>query len=454
MFFLAGCAEDNSISGSRLEPDEPLPYPEGGRGVSSDAGPGFDAGTVSSQPDAGADICIPDPCEGVVDPRIPREAYGEEALCFSFARVQNQVGLTGSGQYWRLRVVDFDLDSRPDIHLLRHVGGDQLFHNTPSGFMNVAAVRGLVLPGHNRDAVWKDADGDGDSDVFVAAEEGSRLYVQDAAGNFDPSESLSNPEFATTAAWLGDSVLLGTENGLRFLRFGRDNAFPASRDAAWNAGFIDPGEASALAVADYDGDGYEDVYVANNPGQDRLYRSLGDGTYESVEASLGLAARGNSIDAKWVRFQGERLPSLYVSSWDGSNFQYINNQDGTFREASGEHGLRDPGRTTVSTWGDFTQDIRVAAAHALRPAGYLGRDGQQNLLYIPVVGEDRTTVLHYMETAFPLEMGIDETTMGAEWFDDNGDGLLDLIVATYEGGLYLFKNRSHLVTTCPVEAIP
>lgn len=291
-------------------------------------------------------------------------------------------------------------------------------------------------------------------DVFIAGEEGSDLYLQNASGNFVNSDRISNSEFATAAAWLGNNILLGTENGLRYLRQNEENEFPASRDAAWDAGFVDPGEAYDIAVADYDGDGNEDVYVANNPGQDRLYRGLEDGTYASVEESLGLGSLGNSIDAEWTRFEGESLPSLYVSSWDGSNFQYINNQDGTFTEMSGEYGLRDPGRTTVSTWGDITQDIRTADPGAQRPAGYLGRDGQPNLLYIPVLEGDDHRVVRYLETAFPLGMAIEATTMDAAWFDYNGDGLLDLAVATYEGGLYLFENRTHLVSTCLKEAIP
>lgn len=439
----SGCSDDNPLEGPELDPDKPLPFPDGGVDVQD--GP---------PPDVGVDACISDPCEGVVDPRVSREELGEEELCFSFAEVQGEAGLSGFGIYWRLQAIDFDQDGWPDIHLLRHNGPDQLYWNNGVEFENVAAARGLDLFTNSRDAVWKDADGDGDLDVFVAGEAGSGLYLQDVSGSFSASNLMSNSEFATSAAWVGINVLLGTENGLRFLLQGEENEFPASRDAAWGAGFIDPSEAYALAVADYDGDGNEDVYVANNPGQDRLYRSLGDGTFESVEEILGLGSLGNSIDAKWVRFEGEALPSLYVASWDGSNFQYINNQDGTFTESSGEHGIRDPGHTTVSAWGDITQIIQTTDGAALRPSGYLGRDGEQNLLYIPVFKGDGNQVDHYLETAFPLGMAITATTMGAEWLDRNGDGLLDLVVATYEGSLLLFENRTHFVSTCPEEVIP
>ncbi len=443
----SGCSKDNSLTGSELDPDDPLPFPdEGGDGLG-------EGGKISLPPDMGADACIPETCDGVVDPRIPREKLGGEALCFSFAEVQGTTGLLGSGTYWGLRVTDFNLDGRFDLHLLRHNNPDQLYRNTEDGFENVAVARGLALSGNSRDAVWKDADEDGDIDVFVAGEEGSDLYLQNASGNFSASNLISNSEFATAAAWLGTDLFLGTENGLRLLRQGEENELPGSRDAAWAAGFVDAGEAYALAVDDYDGDGNEDAYVANNPGQDRLYLGLGNGLYESVEESLGLGSLGNSIDAKWVRFWGERFPSLYTSSWDGSNFQYINNQDGTFTESSGEYGIRDPGPTTVSTWGDITQNILTTDPRMLRPSGYLGRDNQQNLLYIPILEGDDNRVVRYMETAFPLGMAIEATTMDAEWFDYNGDGLLDLAVVTYEGGLFLFENRTHGIATCPKEAI-
>lgn len=441
-----GCSDDNPLTGPELDPDKPLPFPD--EGVD-----GLQDGGASLPPDMGADACVPDPCDGVVDPRVSREELGGDTLCFSFAEVQGETGLIGSGTYWRLRVADFDQDGWPDLHLSRHADPDQLFRNNGDSFENVASARGLALTGNSRDSAWKDADGDEDLDVFVAGEEGSDLYLQNVSGNFSPSNRMLNSEFATAATWLGTNILLGTENGIRYLRQGEENEFPASRDAAWDAGIIDPGEAYDFAVADYDGDANEDVYVANNPGQDRLYRNLGDGTYESVEESLGMGSLGNSIDAKWVRFQGEVLPSLYVSSWDGSNFQYVNNQDGTFTESSGEYGIRDPGPTTVSTWGDIVQNIATTNPSALRPAGYLGRDSQQNLLYIPVLEGDENRVVRYMETAFPLGMAMEATTMGAEWFDYNGDGLLDIAVVTYEGGLFLFENRTHFISTCPKEAI-
>ena len=430
-----------------LKPDKPLPFPEEEEVV--------DAGSVSGAMDGGEEpaSCIPDSCEGVIDPRLPLDSRGEEALCFSFAPVSPRVGLTGLSGYWRLRVIDFDRDGRPDLHLLRNNARDQLFQNGEEGFTDVAPIVGIDLLVNSRDAIWKDEEGDGDMDLFIASEEGGYLLLQNEEGRFVASDSIVIAEPTTAAVWLGRNILLGTENGLRLLRPHEQNTFPAARDRAWSSGFVDSGEAAALVAADYDGDGDDDVYVANNPGPDRLYRNLGGDLFESVEESLGIGSLGNSTDAQWIKISGEPLPSLYVSSWDGSNFLYINNQDGTFTEKSAEYGLRDPGHTTISAWGDIEQNIDETDAADLRPAVYLGRDGGPNLLYLPVLDENRH-VLHYIETAAPLGMAMEATTVGAAWFDYNRDGLLDLAVATYEGGLYLFENRTHSVLTCPEEAIP
>jgi len=94
---------------------------------------------------------------------------------------------------------------------------------------------------------------------------------------------------------------------------------------------------SAAAAADYDGDGWIDLYVTSSRRgtPNRLYRNRGDGTFEEVAAAAGLAAandrRGASMDAVWGDVDNDGRPDLYLVRW-GTDSLYHNQGDGTFTE--------------------------------------------------------------------------------------------------------------------------
>ena len=113
------------------------------------------------------------------------------------------------------------------------------------------------------------------------------------------------------------------------------------------------------AAADYDGDGWTDIYVANSKGPNALYQNDGDGTFTEVAASAGVDdpdSRSNA--AGWGDYDNDGNIDLFVTNF-GTSKLFRNNGDGTFMDVTEEAGVKDPNvqhRTTGVAWGDYNQD--------------------------------------------------------------------------------------------------
>lgn len=336
---------------------------------------------------------------------------------------------------------DYNQDGLEDLFFLNSGASNQMFENTEGNFVDVTDSTGLGADGDSIDAAWNDYDSDGDLDLLLVGSNGSELYANNS-GTFEPvpeSEGIHDANSGRAASWLDNGALLLTENGTRFYRYEGGNQFTLATD---DVHLDDPGDGSAIASADYDGDGLTDVYVANNTGVNRLFQNKGDGTYLSTEDAVGISLYENtgSTDAQWVQFIGESLPSLYVANWNGVNQLYQNNQNSTFTDVAASLSINDAGQTTTVAWGDFLNEGK--------PSLFLGRWQQNSLLYVPVYDKSGK-VIDYYETAHPVEMDTIGMTIGSHWLDYDNDGDLDLVVVMKDGGEKLFTNNTSQVTLCP-----
>lgn len=441
----AGSLWAGGCSSQPLEPYQPLPFDGGAPwspdAESTDAQPFHRDVSTDAPPDDMADAgsCLPDLCRSNVILRGRSGLGMTEGICLEFEETHASVGLAGTSNHSGVSVTEYDGDGRPDIYLLRSVGTNQMFRNTGGAFSEDPRLDLRQGPG-SRDAVWGDFDGDGDSDLFLVSAMESRLYQRDV-GSFVVSPfgtGIHNMEPGRTAVWLGAHLYLATENGTRFYRHLGGGRF---EEAARTVGLDDPGDGSAIAVADYDGDGHDDIYLANTTGSNRLFRDRGDGAYESTETATGAVGPGSSTDATWVRIQEEARPSLYVANYAGGNQLYRNDGSGNFSDQAGILGVRDPGNTTRVAWGDFAGDRR--------PSLFLGRWDQPNLFYVPVL-DASGAVTRYIESAHPLGMDLAARTVGAKALDYDGDSLPDLLVV-FTTGLRLYHNISRTIRLCPEE---
>ncbi len=118
---------------------------------------------------------------------------------------------------------------------------------------------------------------------------------------------------------------------------------------------------AAAAVADYDGDGLEDLFVTDSAedGRNHLYRNLGDFRFEDRAEAAGVA-RGNdagnaSADALWFDFDGDGDPDLLVVRF-GHNLLYRNDGDGTFTDVSAAAGLVRYANSITAVAFDYDRD--------------------------------------------------------------------------------------------------
>ncbi|MCQ3975047.1 MAG: hypothetical protein DPW09_16530 [Anaerolineae bacterium] len=191
------------------------------------------------------------------------------------------------------------------------------------------------------------------------------------------------------------------------------------------------------AWADYDGDGYQDLYAGNHFGSPNLYHNNGNGTFTDQRAPAGLNPGPDDWHgAAWGDYNNDGRLDLYAAvgeAVNGSDF-YVNNGDGTFTERASDFGIKnDPGRGREPVWVDYDRDgdldIFVAnAAKTTAPTVLYRNDGSGNFTDVAI------------QSAVALTSGVES----AAWADYDGDGYTDFMMTELGGaggiGYRLYRN--------------
>jgi enediyne biosynthesis protein E4 len=171
-------------------------------------------------------------------------------------------------------VADYDNDGREDIYITA-LEGDRLFHNEGNGkFRDVTTASGIRNANFGTSAAWLDYDKDGKADLFVAN------YVQwTQKGDLWCSLDGATKSYCTPESYKGtSSKLYRNLGGGKF------------EDVTQKAGVGDPTSKSlGIAVLDFNGDGWPDLFVANDTQPNKLYRNRGNGTFVEEAVAAGVA---------------------------------------------------------------------------------------------------------------------------------------------------------------------
>jgi len=188
------------------------------------------------------------------------------------------------------------------------------------------------------------------------------------------------------------------------------------------AGVEDQGYGTGAAVADYDGDGWLDLYLTNF-GSNRLFRNQGDGTFQDLTQQAGLHNPiGKGMSAIWSDYDNDGDPDLFVANDGTENFLYQNNNDGTFQDLAWLAGV------------DCDDHGNMQGSMGLDLADY-DNDGYPDLLVTNFQRQLNTLYRNegngfFNDISFPSGLGysLPFVSWGTGFFDFNNDGFLDLFI--------------------------
>ncbi len=257
----------------------------------------------------------------------------------TFTDVTAAIGIHSDGTFFfGVAVGDYDNDGYPDIYMTgyRH---SVLYHNNGDGtFTDVTAKAGVGNDGNwGTAAGWFDYDRDGKLDLLVAN------YVQydvdhpTVCGDFRPGYQ----DLPQVSSYCHPDNFDGTSP-----RLYHNNGDGTFTDVTEKAGLINKdGKSLAVVLADLNGDGWPDIFIANDTQRNFLYLNNGDGTFRDVSYTSGAGfsedgrpEAGMSADAADLRNNGRM--DLFVSHLDFElNRLYFSNGDGTYTDATITSGI-------------------------------------------------------------------------------------------------------------------
>ena len=329
---------------------------------------------------------------------IPPAAFESSEDVGRFVDVAPRAGLQSVAMSGGVIVDDFDRDGRLDIvtSSIDSCAPLRLFRRNDDGtFTDRAAQAGLATQLGGLNIVQTDYNNDGHLDILVLR------------GGWETPQRKS---------------LL------------RNNGNGTFTDVTVASGLAKTPTGTQAAVwTDIDNDGFLDLFVGNENGPAQLFHNNRNGTFDDIAEKAGVARRGFNKGVAAADYDNDGWPDLYVSNLGGTNFLYRNNRNGTFSEFGRGAGAPGPGQG-FPTWffdydndgfqdlfvGSFVTSVDEAARAYLR----LPRNGNTLKLYRNL-GDGS-----FQEMT--RQAGLDKVlmVMGANFGDIDNDGFLDIYLGT------------------------
>jgi tetratricopeptide (TPR) repeat protein len=227
---------------------------------------------------------------------------------------------------------DYTDDESEDLFASGH-----LFRGDRGRFIETTASAGIALHDRPVAAAFGDCDNDGRLDLFVATTGRGALFRNVGGDRFrDVAASAGLAEGAPAAKALfvdfdhdGDlDLLLATAAGTRAYRNNLDGTFT---EMAAQMGISGGGGSRDVAFGDFDGDGHTDLVIVGVDGRTRLFRNLGQGRFEDATAASGLGGAPAAGAVAVGDYDNDGFLDLFVTSLDGKEPALFHNHgDGTF----------------------------------------------------------------------------------------------------------------------------
>lgn len=294
-----------------------------------------------------------------------------------------------------------------------------------------------TVKGPSMGSAWVDFNDDDHEDIFVFNYSNTRNFMFENLGdktfeNYGSASIVSDLNNSYGGSWADynndgfQDLFVSNNSGANFLykndggTFSRiaTGAIATDVTGAWDAGW-----------ADYNNDGLLDIYVNTN-NKNFLYKGTGNDQFEKI--TLGNIVNDNeaSFASAWGDYNNDGFVDLFVSNYGNQNNSlYKNSGDGTFQKIVTGAIVTDGGQSRSASWGDYDNDGFLDL--------YVTNSGQQNFLYRNNGNETFTKI-----TGDPI-VNDDYWSYSSAWTDYNNDGYIDMAVvnSTSNDSVSLFRNN-------------
>jgi len=342
----------------------------------------------------------------------------------TFTDVTEQAGLDPDMYAVAVTAADYDNDGYEDL-LVTGYGKTILYHNNGNGtFTDVTAKAGIKVDGWAISSTWLDYDRDGCVDLFVGR------YVK-----FDPKYH----NYYAADNYPGPLDYEGETNKL--FHNNCDGTFTDATDKSGIGAYI--GRTMGVTAADFDGDGWPDIYVANDRTENFLFHNKHDGTFEEIANDAGVAYGQNgeatsSMGPVFADITGSGMLDLWVSDAHYNRLVKNNGKRG-FDDIGIASGLSQANAQYVS-WGtgvyDFDNDgwLDIMVFHG----GLIQMIPQEHSVFRGLGGGRFEDVSELSGSV----LGTKTVARGACFADYDNDGKVDAFVVNLGGRGELLRNVS------------
>ena len=357
----------------------------------------------------------------------------------TFTDVTVQAGLANAGDTnygMGVAVGDYDNDGFPDIYVT-NFGKNILYHNNGNGtFTDVTAKAGVGAGGWSASAGFLDYDNDGKLDLFVTR------YLDWSPANSKTCGTPAEPMYCPPGEFPPTTNILYHNRG--------DGTF---EDVSVPSGIASKkGHGLGVAFADYDGDGYPDIFVANDVTEQFLFHNNGNGTFTERTLDAG-AARSNSgkmLSGMGVVFQdydNDGLPDIIVTQLPHEPYAVFHNDGGgSFSAQELEAGFGALSGTS-SGWGvgledfdnDGWKDAFIVQGHVFDNVETY--DGSLRYREPPLFALNHAGHFEKAEAGSVVPVA----GRGAAFGDLNNDGWMDVVATALGERPQVFLNRGGML---------
>src|SRR6184192_2108553 len=379
------------------------------------------------------------PCDFYTPPHPLRNALYRNNRDGTFTDVTVKAGVAGSAYGMGVAVGDYDGDGLPDIYLTQYPHSI-LYHNNGDGtFTDVTAKAGLAAPGWATSAVWFDYNNDGLLDLFVCR------FV-----DFDKSKNIYCGYGAENKRWYCKPTVYTPMPCWLFRNNGNGTFTDVSKDVGISKS---PAKAWGVVAADINNDGWMDLFVGNDTVANFLFANRGKGRFEEIGSlggvgynSFGLARSGMGVDA--ADYDQDGWLDLFVANVDHESFAlFHNSQDEAFADVSIRTGI-DALTSRLSGWGlkffdydnDGNLDLLLCNGHPDTMVEKRMEDVtyREPMLLIRNSASGLKNVSAESGSVFSKNLAARGMALG----DFDNDGSVDVLVTQNDGAPLLLRNNA------------